>query len=505
MRLQVRRPRLAVARGSTAHSPPWPRCSILSQQLLAAFVLLSTGSNETVGVVKGVQALAQLLCAVPAGCAADLLRRDRTLRAAGAVGVVAALITCVAFYLTQLTLIYAAFALWGAFLALCNPAMDALFADSVPSGQRSLSFVLKHVMTNVALVVSPFCAILLFWKYGNSWELDTLRPVLLFGALLAALAMIALFQFNDDFAFESRQRVLAVERELWSIERNFDPELSDCASPVSSDGGTPIPSLSTSSIGAITSPSEFSRLLQSPTAMSGGYKSPHSAIVEVGEGGGAECPIADKDLLPARPVSACCGLLHSSHVPYILFASDFVISNGMGLVTTYFPLFLYKEFSLSPIELQALLVLQPMCIAICSLFAQQIATCSSRMPVIVCARLIGTIALVMMTVLKRIELQCAMVLVREAFMQCTNPLRQSLLMDFVAKEYRARWNSLEGLSMFSWAGSAVLGGFVIDTYGYRLCFLAGAGVSILGTAMEAMLIPLTRHHITTANTQTSRH
>lgn len=457
-------------------------------------MLLLSGSNEPVGVVRGVQALAQLLCAVPAGCAADLLRRDRMLALAGVIGALAAVLTGVALQFAFLPLIYASFALWGVFMALCNPALEALFADSVPAGQRSMPFMLKHVMLNVALVIGPFCAILLFWKYGDAWELASLRPVFMFGALLAAASMGILFLFNDDFAFENRLRVMAVERELWSIERNFDPEFSDVANPegVDSDSAVPMPSRSTNSLCTVTSPSEFSRLLMAPTAMSGGYKSPHSAISEC-VSNAPDMATTDNDLPPAWPVSICCGLLNTSHVPYLLFVSDFVISNGTGLAASYFPLFLYKEFALSPINVQTLFVLQPMCVALCSLFAQFFSTCTGRMPMIVASRVLGTVSLAAMVVSEQVQVQCALFLAREAFMQCTNPLRQSLLMDFVAKEYRARWNSLEGLSMFSWAGSAVLGGFVVDAYGYRVCFLVAAVVYTCGVLIEAMLIPLTRH------------
>lgn len=457
-------------------------------------MLLLTGSNEPVGVVKGVQALAQLLCAIPAGCAADLLRRDRMLAVAGVVGAIAAVLTGVALQLAFLPLIYTSFALWGVFMALCNPALDALFADSVPAGQRSMPFMLKHVMLNVALVIGPFCAILLLWKYGDTWELDSLRPVFLFGAFLAAASMGILFHFNDDFAYENRQRVMAVERELWSIERHFSPEFSDVVNPegVDSDGATPVPSFSPNSLCAATFPSEFSRLLQSPTAMSGGYKSPHSAIMEC-VSDVPDVDITDSDLPPARPISICCGMLNTSHVPYLLFVSDFVVSNGTGLAASFFPLFLIKEFALSPINIQTLFVLQPMCVALCSLFTQLFSTCTGRMPMIVASRAVGTMSLAGIVVSEQVEVHCALFLAREAFMQCTNPLRQSLLMDFVSKEYRARWNSLEGLSMFSWAGSAVLGGFIVDAYGYRTCFFAATAVYTCGVLLEILLIPLTRH------------
>ena len=42
-----------------------------------------------------------------------------------------------------------------------------------------------------------------------------------------------------------------------------------------------------------------------------------------------------------------------------------------------------------------------------------------------------------------------------------------MLNDYVARRHRAKWNSLESLNNFSWSGSAMLGGVIVDKFGYR--------------------------------------
>ena len=42
-----------------------------------------------------------------------------------------------------------------------------------------------------------------------------------------------------------------------------------------------------------------------------------------------------------------------------------------------------------------------------------------------------------------------------------------MLNDYVAHRHRAKWNSLESLNNFSWSGSAMLGGVIVDKFGYR--------------------------------------
>ncbi|KAE8883203.1 hypothetical protein PF005_g9512 [Phytophthora fragariae] len=454
----------------------WSASSIISQQVLSGYVYVLTASNTPVGFVKGIQGLTQLVCAFPAGYAADCTRRDRTLIVAGIVGVVASVLTAMAFELADMLLMYVAFGLWGAFTAFQSSAMEALFADSAPMGQRSAPFTLKYVMRNVALVLGPTSAILLLWKNGDVWTLVALRPVLLFGAFIAAVSMVLLFQFNDDLAFENRQYVFAIERELSSIERNFTSEYSDRESSASEQGVN-------FSRMQIPSTSEFSQLLQSsrvPSANSGYYLT-------------APLRSDDDEDVSVRPVMACWGMLDTAHVPYLLFVSNFLVSNGTGLVTAFFPLFFLHEYALSPIRVQTLFALQPLVMALLSFLSQMVSSTTGRMSMVVVTRVLGTISLLLMAVSHDVADQSVLFVFHGAFMQCTEPLRRSLLMDFVPKSHRARWNSLEGLTVASWAGSAVLGGIIVDAYGYRICFIAAALVYICGLALETMLIPLTRH------------
>jgi MFS family permease len=67
-------------------------------------------------------------------------------------------------------------------------------------------------------------------------------------------------------------------------------------------------------------------------------------------------------------------------------------------------------------------------------------------------------------------------------------------MDFVAKKRRGIWNSIEGLSFgLFWNLSALLGGIIIDSSSYRVCFLATAGIYFVGCIPLLFLIPLVKN------------
>ncbi|KAG7399857.1 hypothetical protein PHYBOEH_007718 [Phytophthora boehmeriae] len=301
--------------------------------------------------------------------------------------------------------------------------------------------------------------------------------------------MVLLFQFDDDLAFENRQYLLAIEQELSAIGRNFTADYSSDYDSASSGRDRFYSRISTPST------TEFSQLLRAgrvPSASSSYY-----FAAPLLSDSSINVPLTDGGRAPIRPVSACCRMLDAGHVPYLLFVSDLIVSNGMGLVTAFFPLFFLQEYKLSPVRVQTLFALQPLGVALLSFLAQLASNSTGRMSIVVITRALGTVSLLLMAASREVTDQSVLFLAHGAFMQCTDPLRRSVLMDFVPKSHRARWNSLTGLTAASWAGSAVLGGFIVESYGYRLCFLAAALVYICGLTIETVLIPLTRHAVET--------
>ena len=363
----------------------------------------------------------QLLVCFPAGYAADHYRRDTVLKMAGVIGMFASFMTALALYREDYTSLLVAFGIWGIFSAFQSPAMESLFADSVPQGQRSLPFTLKHMAQQAAYILGPLFSIALLEKFGNTWELPELRIVLMSGVLVMALSLNFLFYFDDEKAHENKE--------------------------------------------AKTKTTEKTHLLEDPLTL----------------------PDSSGD----HPLTTFL-CLNSSHVPYILFTADFIIANGAGMTINFFPLFFFQEYGLRPLQVSILFATQPLLIVIFSFIAQRCSIKCGRMPIICSTRMASLVALAAMTYAKPLWLQIVLFLLRGSFMRCSIGLRRSVLMDHVPKKHRARWNSLEGLTMFTWSGSAVLGGYLIDAYSYRYCFLITAGIYFVGLVVELSLLPLTR-------------
>ena len=79
---------------------------------------------------------------------------------------------------------------------------------------------------------------------------------------------------------------------------------------------------------------------------------------------------------------------------------------------------------------------------------------------------------------------------RTSFMNCTYALQESILMDSVPKDTRARWKTLQSVSVLGWCGSAVVGGVLADHFGYTFTFLITALLQGCGGLVFGLLLPL---------------
>lgn len=458
--------------------------SILFQQVLSGYVFVLSNSNQPVGIVKGIQGISQLVSTVPAALLADRSRRDTVLRIAGVLGIVGAGITLMAVENCTLSLLYVAFGIWGLFAAFQSPAMEALFADSVPHGKRSLPFTINYNICNLALVLGPLASIVLFWHFGNTWRLDELQPVLAVGVVMALIAAFILFRFNDDFALTD--------------EHSNNP--FHAHAPLRSDSMQLRTSIHTPSI------------IKSETGVGFDFSDQEDDEIDnlieegvqaaLGHKGSANHPVSESSPLVTAtvqasnaPADASFMCFHSHHVPFLLFFSDFIIANGAGMTVNFFPLFFMQEYGFSPIQVSLLFVFEPLCIMVLSFVAQRMSRTCGRMPIVCATRCFATGCLLLMSYVQPMHLQVAMFLLRSGMMRCSQPLRRSVLMDHVDRRVRARWNALEGVTVFSWSGSAMIGGYLLDQLDYRTCFFITALVYMVGLALELFLLPLTKHAI----------
>ncbi|ETV99061.1 hypothetical protein, variant 1 [Aphanomyces invadans] len=294
----------------------WSSRSIILDQVLAGYIYVLTGSNEPVGMVTGINGLVRILVTFPAGYASDRFRRDTVLKFAGGLGLLCAMLSVSAYISGHMVLLYVAYACWGGYFAIQRPATEALFADSIPNGQREGPMTIKYILMNVAGALGPIASIVFFYLYGDSWSLSGLEIVLCGGMVVGLPGLIVLFFFNDDLAYENSTR--RAER-LSVVE---DGELSDIGDDRSAT-------------------KERSLLLQND----------------------------DESALGDTVNTFYC--LGPRHIPTILFVTDFIMYNGGGMSISFFPLFFQNEYGLTPAQVNTLFVIQPALIVLLTSAAQR--------------------------------------------------------------------------------------------------------------------------------------
>ncbi|RHY82795.1 hypothetical protein DYB35_009667 [Aphanomyces astaci] len=394
----------------------WSCRSILLDQVLAGYVFVLTGSNEPVGLVTGINGLVRLFMAIPGGYASDRFRRDTVLKAAGVLGLGCVALSMTSYLMGHMPLLYVTYGCWGAYFALQRPAMEAIFADSVPQGEREVPFTIRYMLMNLSGMVGPLASVIFFLFYGDSWSLSGLQWVLCGGLVIGTPGIVSLFFFNDDLAYE-----------------NIKP----AHQPSSPTTGLTTPS--SRKVRALSYVEDNGDLCQLDEIQDG-----HRS--EQGE--------------KTRLVVSSPGLLS-----VILFCTDFIMFNGSGLSIVFLPLFLQNDYGLTPSSINLLVLVQQVLVLVTTPLARLVS--------------------------------------KTSIMRSSLPLRSSILMDHVAKEWRGRWNALESLTMFCFCGTSVVGGYLVEAYGYRYCFFVTSVVWFVGLSVELVLVPIIRNERTLRKATTS--
>ena len=182
-------------------------------------------------------------------------------------------------------------------------------------------------------------------------------------------------------------------------------------------------------------------------------------------------------------------------IPYILFMSSLVISLGSGMTVKFFPLFFKDDVGMSPTQVQIIYLIVPIAMVIVSSFITKLAAVIGRVQATILSMVIGLSCLYSMVFfrffLDRHPFALVPVyIVRTAFMNSSYPLQESILMDFVPKDQRARWKSLESVSVFGWCGSAAFGAWLADARDYNATFFLTAVIQSISVFLFALLLPL---------------
>jgi len=178
-------------------------------------------------------------------------------------------------------------------------------------------------------------------------------------------------------------------------------------------------------------------------------------------------------------------------VPVILITSSFIIGTGAGMTVKFFPVFFRDIYSFQPIAVQVILGVSFFVTGLISLYAQKHSVKKGRPQIMIVVQGLSILCLAWMAFYPPVWILIPLFIARGALMNAAQPLSRSIMMDFVPKNKRGFWNSLQTVAWgLFWNASAAIGGFLIGQDNYALCFLITAAVYTAGILPTFILIPL---------------
>ena len=411
----------------------------------AAYVQkLGHGRNGPFGEIEAVFGLATLITALPVGYLADRWGRSKVITAGGFLLLVATLGQTFIIYWTgtslddtkrieiSLWLLGGINVFWGLSEGVVDGPCAALFADSTRKGERSRYYNYLFVCSSVASAVGPLVSIVLFHTLGDDWSIFDLRTVIFVGLGLEFFTCFLMLFFDDKKALED--------------SNNSDDSHTE-------------------------------------------YEPIHREVL-VGNGHKSGDDDRKHDESSPRIQD------RQKWIPYIIFAQDIVSSIGSGMTIKFFPLFFKDDIGMSPSRVQCIFFVAPLMMAVSSSLASRLASSGfGRVQTRLLFSVLGVSCLYTMVFFKSVLTHRPLWLVpiyvvRTSLMNGTQPLQESILMDFVPKNVRGRWKSLDALASVGWCGSAALGGWLADRYDYTRTFLVTAILQSVAICVWALLLPL---------------
>jgi len=388
---------------------------------------------------------------------------------------------------TSYILMCVGLSLFGFAGGVMNGPTQALLADSLPTGSRDSYYNHLFVLYLLGSVVGPVVCIVLFsiWNGGyasqtkGDWPLKDLRILLLIGLGLELPVAILMFCFSDEAALgKESEGISEAGQENEKAEENMG-NLYEPLMPNDEDGAAKTED------GPVGASSEAVTSLQPKTEEGEKEK-------EVDEEEAEEEAAWEAWMLDASRMTGCWGILTVHHIPYVLFASDVVISLASGMTIKFFPLFFKDDCKMSLPEVQTVYAVVPLAMAISSTLGTSFSHLLGRVQTVLLLRFVGLSCFASMILLYNYKFSPIYVVVayicRTALMNCTYPLEEGILMDYVPKSQRAKWKALESVSSFGWCGSAAIGGVIADKHGYTFCFLVTIAMQSCATLIYSSLV-----------------
>jgi hypothetical protein len=423
--------------------------------------------NFYVGLAGGIQGLMQMIVAFPAGWYADKNKYSRSILLKKFI--IFPLLACICTFIALLVypsfdqvdraryfIFLVAYIFWGISDGCTETIIEAIFSDSLTNGQeRTSAETTRALIINIGSASGPLTSILLFNSLGDQWSTNNLVIVWLVGISIASISSFCLCFYSDD--------------------TNINFGANEQASLLYTSSALTMSTVSTSD--------EEEDREENSTTNNNDYQSTTTTTTTL------------STLPKVSQVSPTFG----NYIPHLCIACDILCSLGSGMTVQFWTLFFEKDVKSGPLLLNVTLLVSCLFTAAAVYVGSKVAKKYGRIVVTLVTSSLGIISLFLIGKLvissdtggssPNQSLMATLFILRTGFMNASTPLLRAVLMDNISFAHRAKWASMSSVTTVGWSGSALLGGWLCDQYGYNAVFFITV---VLQTVSLIPLLPLIR-------------
>ena len=175
-------------------------------------------------------------------------------------------------------------------------------------------------------------------------------------------------------------------------------------------------------------------------------------------------------------------VIKDNNIALFIVFLGLVIGIGAGMTVRFFPIFFKEIYNLPPTVMNFMYFLSFVLTGIMGIVVSKSVKLIGKIESIILVQIVAIICLLIIAMIPPLSIVVPIFLLRGAFMNSSQPLKNAMIMDLVPKKNRGIFQSLEVLSQnFFWSLSAGVGGFLLEYYNFPVLYVATATIYVIGT------------------------
>ncbi|CAE7205242.1 unnamed protein product [Symbiodinium sp. CCMP2592] len=206
---------------------------------------------------------------------------------------------------------------------------------------------------------------------------------------------------------------------------------------------------------------------------------------------GAAAPLASSEI-GDRQCEKVLGVPKYLLIPGLIAAFNITFMLGGGITLKFYPLFYHREYGLSDVEICWIMAGYWLATAVGTKVVGLLTRCRRAVAVLT-LHLMGVALLFLFILTRPLSWSLVSFELRPVSMNAHFALNTALTMDYALPKHRGRWAAVSSLNRATWAGSAAVGGVLVDQLGFRASFAVTGCIMLVAAAIYSPMLGLARH------------